>query len=492
MTKRADILIVGGRIVDPAANMSEINDLAIKGGRIADVAAPSDWVGGEVFDATGYDVLPGLIDLHVHLSSEFAGRAGHAALVQAGVTTALDLAGPVADVMEIARLHGTGLTVGSVQRLKTEENLQSFAPSRNEIKEVAQASRTRGAIGIKVLGGHFPLSAVATATAVEVAMDERMWIAIHCGTTATPGDFRGFIEALGFIGQLPAHVAHINAYCRGSTGRTSEEALLAISALEGAPRLFTESYLSRINGTWGTCIDGLPESLATRRALEAGGYPATAQGLREALMAGYALAHVVSNGHVELSSGSEAVAHWESSGTRTGVSFLVNDVVASILLATARRGDGLSVVRALASDGGGIPRNDIIRLGYVLVRMGAMDLMELVRKASTTPAQYLGLRQKGHLSVGADADVAIVRSTDGVVVATIANGQFVFRDGKVVGRGSRWLALPEGMETARSMGLEVQEVDPFQRGAYGSEVRPGRNTGETVPAVGRSVRPTAD
>ncbi|MEN3269362.1 hypothetical protein [Pseudonocardia sp.] len=40
-----------------------------------------------MIDADGCYVLPGLVDLHVHLDSGFGGDAGHAMLARAGVTT---------------------------------------------------------------------------------------------------------------------------------------------------------------------------------------------------------------------------------------------------------------------------------------------------------------------------------------------------------------------------------------------------------------------
>jgi dihydroorotase len=53
--------IKGGRVIDPANGTDEIRDVFIEGGKIA---AKAD---GPVLDATGKVVVPGLIDLHVHL-----------------------------------------------------------------------------------------------------------------------------------------------------------------------------------------------------------------------------------------------------------------------------------------------------------------------------------------------------------------------------------------------------------------------------------------
>ncbi len=61
-----DILIKGGRVIDPAQGIDEILDVQIVDGKIAKVGKNLK-VKGEVIDATGKLVTPGLIDLHVHL-----------------------------------------------------------------------------------------------------------------------------------------------------------------------------------------------------------------------------------------------------------------------------------------------------------------------------------------------------------------------------------------------------------------------------------------
>jgi len=58
------LLIENGHLLDPANNLDEVRDLLLADGRIAAGPAPAD---AEVFDARGKYVVPGLIDMHVHL-----------------------------------------------------------------------------------------------------------------------------------------------------------------------------------------------------------------------------------------------------------------------------------------------------------------------------------------------------------------------------------------------------------------------------------------
>ncbi len=62
------VLIVGGRVIDPASGLDAVVDVAIDGGRIAGIGERLDrprdaWI----VDADGLIVAPGLIDPHVHL-----------------------------------------------------------------------------------------------------------------------------------------------------------------------------------------------------------------------------------------------------------------------------------------------------------------------------------------------------------------------------------------------------------------------------------------
>lgn len=61
-------LIKGGRLIDPATQTDKVMDILVKDGVVAERGENlSTQTADEVIDANGYYVMPGLIDLHVHL-----------------------------------------------------------------------------------------------------------------------------------------------------------------------------------------------------------------------------------------------------------------------------------------------------------------------------------------------------------------------------------------------------------------------------------------
>ena len=66
-TKSYNIVIKGGHIIDPKNNVNSVMDIAIKDGKVAMIAKNIDASEGiQVVNAKGMYVTPGLIDIHVH------------------------------------------------------------------------------------------------------------------------------------------------------------------------------------------------------------------------------------------------------------------------------------------------------------------------------------------------------------------------------------------------------------------------------------------
>jgi len=67
-SQKFDVLIKGGHVIDPKNKIDGKMDVAVAGGKIAEVAASIPATNAKkVIDATGLYVTPGLIDMHVHV-----------------------------------------------------------------------------------------------------------------------------------------------------------------------------------------------------------------------------------------------------------------------------------------------------------------------------------------------------------------------------------------------------------------------------------------
>lgn len=99
-----DIVIKGGRVIDPKNNINSVMDVAIKDGKIAEVAKNiAAGAGKQVIDAAGLYVTPGLIDMHGHvfagttadgdLSNGFSALPPDGFTFRVGVTTIVDAGG---------------------------------------------------------------------------------------------------------------------------------------------------------------------------------------------------------------------------------------------------------------------------------------------------------------------------------------------------------------------------------------------------------------
>jgi len=100
---KLDKIVTGGTVVTPGG--SQPVDIGIKDGKIA--AISTDLVeqsnGAEQIDASGHYVIPGVLDVHVHLALPFCGTissddyySGTRAAARGGVTTLIDFAIPYA------------------------------------------------------------------------------------------------------------------------------------------------------------------------------------------------------------------------------------------------------------------------------------------------------------------------------------------------------------------------------------------------------------
>ena len=63
-----DLVLTGGRIIDPANGRDEMADIAFGHGIVTEIGGDLPAGGAETVDVRGLLVVPGLIDLHTHVS----------------------------------------------------------------------------------------------------------------------------------------------------------------------------------------------------------------------------------------------------------------------------------------------------------------------------------------------------------------------------------------------------------------------------------------
>jgi imidazolonepropionase-like amidohydrolase len=455
-----DLLIRNGFVVDYATDMEKYADVAISDGRIARIADAIDaGQAKEIFDVEGHTVVPGIIDPHMHASEWLGGRAAHRMLALAGVTSALDMSGPGESVLALTREFGVGINIATIEYVRPGHTVKDTDPKKDEIAALIGNVLNRGSIGIKLLGGHYPLTPEATARCIEIAAESHAYVAFHAGTLANGSNIDGFCEAVALSAGHPLHLAHINAYCRGQVKPYMEEAEIAVKTLTDNPHILSEAYLSPMNGTSAAIVDGLPASHVTRRCLLTGGFEATEQGMQAAIEAGWAQLNYPCAGEMILLTGKDAVAYWRSKNTDASVSFAVNPPEPRIRLAAAKRPDGNFVVDAISTDGGGIPRNVIIPMGLALLDLGVLTWKEFVQKTSHNPARMLALTKKGSLAEGKDADITVIDRKKRAASMSVVGGKLCTYKGYVVGKGGRVITTQAGSAHVKALGLEAVITD---------------------------------
>lgn len=99
-SERFDLVLKGGRVIDPETGLDAIRDVGIRGDTIAAVST-EPLEGTHTINASGLVVSPGFIELHQHGFDE----ASYRALAQDGVTMALELEVGVPDVQRFVETN---------------------------------------------------------------------------------------------------------------------------------------------------------------------------------------------------------------------------------------------------------------------------------------------------------------------------------------------------------------------------------------------------
>jgi dihydroorotase len=203
---RYELVVKGGRLIDPSQGISEPSDIAVSGSKVARIAADIPASEGlYVLDAGGKVVTPGLIDVHVHVYDGVAplGIPADPTCIAKGATTVIDAGSAGANtfpglrkyVINVVDTRVVALLNISVvgQSSLAEDNLWGelldlrYANTKLAIKTIEQNRDV--IVGVKVrltrnIAGDHDLEALARAR--EAADAVKLPLMVHIGGSYSP------------------------------------------------------------------------------------------------------------------------------------------------------------------------------------------------------------------------------------------------------------------------------------------------------------------
>ena len=159
----------------------------------------------------------------MYIHNGFAGKGGRAAMtmaMKAGTVTAMDCGGHLHEFYDFSINSGTGMNMICLQMIRPGFNVSGVEPSENEIENLIDKSLDDGALDMKLLGGHYPMTTEAIQRVVEVAYKKKAYVAFHVGTTKNGvGNFNSFKDAIEISEGLSMDLVHVNSYYKTDTRR---------------------------------------------------------------------------------------------------------------------------------------------------------------------------------------------------------------------------------------------------------------------------------
>ena len=188
-----DLVIRGGRVIDPVRGLDSLMDVAVSRGKIAAVLPPGSATdAAETFDAAGKIVVPGLIDIHAHARS----KEMPSICLADGVTSLIDAgsqgADRIDDVVAVAKSAPNRVRVLlNIARTGILPDGELMDMSRVDVAAGRKAiERHRDVIvGVKArlsksVAGANDLEALRRAQAI--VESSRLRVMVHVGDTVSP------------------------------------------------------------------------------------------------------------------------------------------------------------------------------------------------------------------------------------------------------------------------------------------------------------------
>ncbi|NOT26934.1 MAG: amidohydrolase family protein [Acidobacteria bacterium] len=188
-----DLIIRGGRVIDPSLRIDRISDVAIANGRIAAVETSIAGNAAATIDARGKLVVPGLIDIHTHAARTKEGPGlvladGVTAWVDAGSQGADRIADPIAIARTSPQLGRVLVNIGRAGILPEGDTMDLARADTGALRDAIAKHRDL-VVGVKArlsreVAGENDDEVMRRAQ--EVATSFNLPLMIHMGQTRSP------------------------------------------------------------------------------------------------------------------------------------------------------------------------------------------------------------------------------------------------------------------------------------------------------------------